>query len=76
MVDHSQRINRIIGQLKGVQRMIDGKRDCHEILQQFSAIKKAIDSVSKEVVISDICKMIPKTKIRHVQQMMERAISL
>ncbi len=50
----NQRINRIVGQLKGIQRMIDQKRDCQEILQQISAIKKAIDGLSKEIAVSSI----------------------
>ncbi len=50
----NQRINRIVGQLKGIQRMIDQKRDCQEILQQISAIKKAIDGLSKEIAMTSI----------------------
>ncbi len=42
----NQRINRIIGQLKGIQRMLDERRDCQEVLQQISAVKKAIDGLS------------------------------
>jgi len=75
-MESSQRINRIIGQLKGIQKMLQAKRDCSEILQQMSAVKKAIDSLSKEVVISDICKLIPKNKVNKVEKMMERAINL
>jgi len=72
----SQRINRIIGQLKGIAKMAGNKRDCTEILQQISAVKKAIDGLSKEIVMSDICRFVPKTKIQKVQQMVERAINL
>jgi len=75
-METSQRINRIIGQLKGIQKMLTAKRDCSEILQQMSAVKKAIDSLSREVVISDICKLIPKNKVGKVERMMERAINL
>ncbi len=75
-MDTLKRINRIIGQLKGIQKMLEAKRDCSEILQQMSAVKKAIDSLSKEVVISDICKLVPKNKVNKVERMMERAINL
>jgi len=75
-MDTTKRINRIIGQLKGIQKMVEAKRECSEILQQMSAVKKAIDSLSKEVVISDICKLIPKNKVNKVERMMERAINL
>ncbi len=70
------RINRIIGQLKGVQKMVKEKRECYEILQQVTAIKKAIDSLSKEIVLDDICRLIPQEETNKVQKMLERAINL
>jgi len=75
-MDTTRRINRIIGQLRGIERMLASKRDCGEVLQQISAIKKAIDSLSKEIVVSDICRLIPKEDTRKVEQMLERAINL
>ena len=72
----SQRVNRLVGQLKGIERMINNKRDCSEVLQQISAVKKAIDGLSKEIVISDICRIIPQDKTKQVEQMVERAINL
>lgn len=56
--------------------MIEGKRDCSEVLQQISAVKKAIDGLSKEVVISDICRLIPQEDTKKVSEMVERAINL
>lgn len=76
MTDITLRINRIIGQLRGIQRMVAEKRDCSEILQQISAVKKAIDGVSKEIVVSDICRLIPEKEMDKVQKMVERAINL
>lgn len=64
------------GQLKGIEKMAINKRNCSEILQQISAVKKAIDSLSKEIVISDICRYVTKNKMQEVQQMVERAINL
>ncbi len=76
MEDTKKRINRIIGQLRGIQKMVEAERSCGEILQQISAVKKAIDGLSKEIVISDICKIVPQDKTGEVKQMVERAISL
>ena len=70
------RINRIIGQLRGIEKMNNKDRSCSEILQQISAVKKAIDGLSREIVISDICRIIPKDKKAKVEQMIERAIKL
>ena len=76
MKDTKQRINRIIGQLRGIEKMIDSKRECSDVLQQISAAKKAIDGLSKEIVISNICKLIPDEDSRKIGQMVERAINL
>lgn len=72
----SQRINRIIGQLKGIEKMLSANRDCIEILQQISAVKKAIDSLTKEILVSQVCQIVPKEKEKEVEKMMERAINL
>lgn len=76
MKNISARINRLIGQLRGIERMTKEGRECGEILQQINAIKKAIDGLSKELVISDICRIVPQDKTDQVKQMVERAISL
>jgi DNA-binding FrmR family transcriptional regulator len=76
MGDTKQRINRIIGQLKGIEKMIESNRDCSEVLQQISAVKKAIDGMSKEIVISDICRIVPDQDSKKIEMMVERAINL
>ena len=76
MSEIKKRINRIIGQLRGIEKMIEDKRSCDEVLQQISAVKKAIDGLSKEIVISDICRLIPQDKTKEVSKMVERVISL
>jgi DNA-binding FrmR family transcriptional regulator len=76
MEDTKKRINRIIGQLKGIEKMLSNKRECSDILQQISAVKKAIDGLSKEIVVSGICKLIPDEDSKKIGQMVERAINL
>ena len=36
-----RRLRRIEGQVRGVQKMVDDDRDCHEVIQQLSAIRSA-----------------------------------
>jgi DNA-binding FrmR family transcriptional regulator len=72
----SKRVNRIIGQLKGIQKMVDASRDCNEIIQQVSAVKKAIDSLTEEVVMKDIIEYIPPIRKKEILEMVHRAISL
>jgi CsoR family transcriptional regulator, copper-sensing transcriptional repressor len=71
-----QRISRLIGQLKGIQKMVKEKRECPAILQQISAIKKAIDGLSKEIIVLYIREDIPAEKRKKLEEMVEREISL
>jgi DNA-binding FrmR family transcriptional regulator len=41
-----QRLARIEGQLRGVQKMVAEERDCKEIVQQLMAIRSAVQSAS------------------------------
>lgn len=75
-MDTKKRINRIIGQLKGIERMVEENRDCSDVLQQLTAIKKAIDGLSKEVVISGVCRFVPKEETKKIEEIMKRAINL
>jgi len=41
----NRRINRIAGQIAGIERMVDSGRSCNEILQQVSAVRSALDQL-------------------------------
>lgn len=49
-----KRINRIIGQLKGIEKMVITNRSSVEILQQISAVKKAVDGLTLEIAQKDL----------------------
>jgi CsoR family transcriptional regulator, copper-sensing transcriptional repressor len=42
--DVMNRLRRAEGQLRGIQRMVEEGEDCLKIGQQFSAVRKALDS--------------------------------
>ena len=42
-----QRLRRIEGQVRGVQGMLADERDCQEIMQQLSAVRSAVQSVTR-----------------------------
>ncbi|WP_300278130.1 metal-sensitive transcriptional regulator [Peptacetobacter sp.] len=52
--DLIKRLNRIEGQVKGIQKMIDDDRYCIDILVQISAAKAAIDKVGKIILENHI----------------------
>ena len=44
--DLNQRLRRIEGQVRGVQKMVAEDRDCKEIVQQLVAIRSAVQGAS------------------------------
>ncbi len=44
------RLNRIEGQVKGIKKMVLEPRYCPEILNQIAAVRRALDSVSLEMI--------------------------
>lgn len=48
--DLTKRLNRIAGQVQGVQRMIDSERYCVDILTQIAAVRAALGKVSNQVL--------------------------
>ncbi len=45
-IDAVQRLKRIEGQARGVQRMLEEDRDCREIMQQLMALESATHALS------------------------------
>lgn len=52
------RLKRIEGQVRGIQRMIENKADCGEVLNQIAAIKAAINRVGIIVFEKHACECI------------------
>jgi DNA-binding FrmR family transcriptional regulator len=48
------RIRKIVGQLNGVERMIEVERDCAEILTQLVSARKALKSLSEKIIRSHL----------------------
>ncbi len=71
-----KRIGRILGQLRGIQKMVKENRDNVEILQQVSAVKKAIDGLSKEIIFIYIERSLEPEKAKELRKTIERAIDL
>lgn len=51
-VEH--RLNRLGGQVEGIRRMIEEERGCEEILPQISAIRRAANGLSGELLQAHI----------------------
>ena len=46
------RMSRLIGHLEAIKRMVEDGRDCSEVLVQLSAVRSAINGVSK-IILKD-----------------------
>ena len=44
------RLRRIEGQIRGIMRMVEGRRYCIDIIQQLTAARRALDQVSLKVM--------------------------
>ena len=44
--DLYNRLRRIEGQTRGLQKMLDEDRDCREVLQQLKAVRSAVDNAT------------------------------
>ncbi|HLG69898.1 MAG TPA: metal-sensitive transcriptional regulator [Chloroflexota bacterium] len=47
----NQRLRKIAGQVRGIERMLDEGRSCDEVLTQLMAIRSALDGVVSQVVV-------------------------
>ena len=49
-IDSTVRLKRIEGQVRGVVRMVDEQRYCVDIIQQLTAVRRAVDQVSLKIM--------------------------
>ena len=47
---HLPRINRVIGQLDGIKKMIDNNRYCPDIMVQLKAVSSAVKSIETQIL--------------------------
>lgn len=59
-----KRLNRIEGQVKGIQKMVDENRYCVDILIQISAVRSAIDKVGT-IILENHIKGCVSESIKH-----------
>ncbi len=46
------RLSRIEGHIRGIKKMVEGDRDCPQLLTQIAAVRAALDEVSR-VLLED-----------------------
>ncbi|OGK64590.1 hypothetical protein A2209_03370 [Candidatus Roizmanbacteria bacterium RIFOXYA1_FULL_41_12] len=64
------RVNRIIGQLNGIKKMLNSKRDCSAVLMQIGAIKAAVNNLGLEIAKSAVCEF-PEGQRQKIETMLK-----
>lgn len=70
-----QRLKRIEGQIRGLQRMIDENRELDEILNQMAASKRAFDEASL-VIIAEYMKECLGRKLKGCERAVSEALEV
>jgi len=52
--DVRKRLHRVVGQLEGVERMLDGGRECRDVVSQMSAATKALEQAGFRLVAAGL----------------------
>lgn len=69
------RINRLVGQIEGIRRMVHSKRDCTDIAQQILAAREALSKIGLLVLKEGICK-VPPHQNKKIESMLERVFRI
>lgn len=70
------RLRRIEGQVRGLQRMIEEGRDCTEVVHQVAAVRAAIDRAGHEIVAASLRACLADTPMdRTVERGLEAGIT-
>jgi DNA-binding FrmR family transcriptional regulator len=71
-----QRLRRIEGQIRGIQRMVEEPRLCIDILQQLAAVEAAVDRVRVGIFRYHVRKCVPAAvkrggpeKVKHLAEL-------
>lgn len=76
--DLFNRLRRIEGQVRGVQRMLDDDRECREIVQQLNAIHAAVGNASQLFMraYAKDCLLSAEGEERDVAEMIDELLDL
>ncbi len=69
--DATRRINRIAGQVAGIQRMVDSDRYCVEILHQIAAVRSALDQLGVQVLTGHLESCVLSAEQRRQHDLLE-----
>jgi len=71
MKDTDARMNRLVGQIEGIRRMINGGRKTDDIVQQILAARQALSRIGLIVLKEELLKTTAKNPKR-IEKMLEK----
>jgi len=74
--DLVNRLNRIEGQVRGIQKMLENDRDCKEVLQQLTAVRSAFQNASQLFVKDYALQCLQDPKNMSSEQLVEQLLTV
>jgi DNA-binding FrmR family transcriptional regulator len=74
--DLVNRLNRIEGQVRGIQKMLENDRDCKEVLQQLTAVRSAFQNASQLFVKDYALQCLHDPKDMSSEQLVEQLLTV
>jgi CsoR family transcriptional regulator, copper-sensing transcriptional repressor len=71
-----QRLKRIEGQVRGIQRMVEEKRGCDEIITQVMAARAALENLAAIMVVTHVDDCMAKMSPGEAKSNIARAVHL
>lgn len=72
----SQRLKKIEGQIKGIQKMLAERRSCEEVITQIMAARAALDKVAGQIVLTHMDECVAVLPNDEARAAIGRAIQL
>lgn len=71
-----QRLRRIEGQVRGLQKMISEGRPCEEVLTQLLAVEAALDRVATKLVSDHVAECLQNLQPKEATENISKALEL
>jgi DNA-binding FrmR family transcriptional regulator len=71
-----QRLRRIEGQVRGLQKMVEEGRPCEDVLTQLLAVQAALDKVATKLVGEHVAECLQKLEPKEATENIGKAIEL
>ena len=66
--EFSRRLARVEGQVRGLQKMIEERRDCNDVVTQFQAALKALERVGFKMVAAQLFACAKRTDENSIEE--------